>query len=73
MAELPGKPFLRKVATEELEQIPQRAALEDQSAVHIQFAEIEVRMQRKLPRGQRARETYGHIRPRLCGLNPAEL
>src|SRR6476646_11427229 len=66
-------PLLQLVAPQELEQIPERPALDDQRAVHIKFAEIEVRMQRELQRGERALEAYGHIRTRLCGCQFAEL
>src|SRR4029077_15016171 len=60
-------PLLRLVAPQQLEQIPERPALNDERAVHIKFAEIEVLMQRELQRSERAIEAYGHIRPRLCG------
>src|SRR4030095_7460745 len=66
-------PLLQLIAPNELEQIPERPALEDQSAVHVKFAEIEVRMQRELQRGERALEPYGHLRTRLCGCQFAEL
>ena len=66
-------PLLQLVAPQELEQIPERPALDDQRAVHVKFAEIEVRMQRELQRGEHALEAYGHIRPRLCGRQFTEL
>src|SRR4051812_27874064 len=66
-------PSVQLVAPQELEQIPERAALDGQRAVHIKFAEIEIRMQRELQRGERALEAYGHIRTRLCGCQFAEL
>jgi len=66
-------PLVQLVAPQELEQIPERPALNGQRAVHIKFAEIQVRMQRELQRGERALEAYGHIRPRLCGRQFAEL
>src|SRR6476619_6357696 len=66
-------PLLQLVPPKEFEQIPERPALNEQRAVHIKFAEIEVRMQRELQRGERALEAYGHIRTRLCGCQFAEL
>src|SRR2546429_3477020 len=66
-------PLLQLVAPQEFEQIPERPTLNDQRAVHIKFAEIEVRMQRELQRGERALEAYGHILTRLCGCQFAEM
>jgi hypothetical protein len=60
-------PLLQLVVPQQLEQIPERPALNDQRAVPIKLAEIEVRMQRELQRGERALEAYGDIRTRLCG------
>src|SRR4030095_14836407 len=66
-------PLLQLIAPNELEQIPERPALEDPSAVHVKFGEIEVRVQRAPQQGERALEPYGHIRTRLCGCQFAEL
>src|SRR4029079_19307255 len=65
--------LVQPVAPQELEQIPERPALDGQRAVHIKFAEIKVRMQRELQRGKRALDAYGYIRLRLCGCQFAEL
>jgi hypothetical protein len=62
-----------RLPPQKLEQINERAALDDQRAVHVEFAEIEVGMQRELQRGERALETDGDIGTRLRGYRLAEL